>query len=69
MIEKDPYLFSLKYFREEKVYTDCYNIKEVIQMFLSAFIESAVKFVVYAAIVVAGFIAGAKYHDSKKGAK
>ena len=38
-------------------------------MFLSAFIESAVIFVVYAAIVVAGFIAGAKYHDSKKGAK
>lgn len=38
-------------------------------MFLSAFIGSAVKFVVFVAIVVAGFMAGAKYHDSKKGAK
>lgn len=36
--------------------------------FLSAFVTSAVKFVVYLGIVIAGFVCGAKFHDKKKAA-
>lgn len=34
--------------------------------FLGAFITSAVKFVVYAAVIVAAVICGAKFRDKKK---
>ena len=34
--------------------------------FLGAFVGSAIKFVVFMGIVVAGFICGAKLKDSKK---
>lgn len=34
--------------------------------FLASFIGSAVKFVVYLALVVAGLVCGAKFKDSRK---
>ena len=37
--------------------------------FLGAFVTSAVKFVIYLGIIVAGFVCGAKLHDKKKAAK